>query len=177
MARKAKDVEEEHKFLLVWHDRPGMWMVRSPHPDRFGDLEIPANQKVAVSDYKEWQKVSYFMRDVDANLLHVEWSDTVPQIVTHVISDEWGLNPSQVQVAQTICRTDPLTPQLIENIELHKLLGTSGMTRPGTRITKSWLARNHIPFLKATLELEKGWKNRADVVKMLNGAIEAIENL
>jgi len=182
MARRKKVVatgdSDKPKFMLVWHDKPATMFIPSPFPNEITDLSIPAYQKVAVPDWERWMEVPHFARDIESGALHSEYGNSVPKTVEHKIdAAKWALNGNETQVAEMICATDPLTAQLIENIELHKLMGSNGLPKPDTKVSKPYLQKRHRPFLQATLELEKSWRHRSSVITMLESAIEAIGNL
>lgn len=176
MARKAKQADTRGKFMLVWHDGTSTRFIGSGNKD-VPDLVVPPYEKVAVSNHEFWTSNVPFVRDMDSGAIHVDWSNSVPQVKSRTIGDEWGLNPNQKQFAMTVCSTNPLTPQLIENIELRKLLGKGGTTRAGVKVTKQYLQESHRPMLQAILELEGKWANRPDVKELLEREVQGIENL
>ena len=170
-------LEETPTFLLVWHDRPNTVIIGS-HLKDVEDLVIPPNFKV-VAD-AAWKRVPHFVRDVQAGTLHTEYSTSVPVNKALTVSPEWEgtLNFNQVEFAKLVCTTDtPLPPQIMENIQLHKLMGPGGIPRQNTRVTKRYLQENHRPMLLATIEMEGRHRNRPEVLKILDEAVKSIDSL
>ena len=162
-------------FLLVWHDRPGTMIVTSTNPD-IQDLVIPPYQKVVASRF--FLEVPHFVRDVDDGILHTDMSRRVPALKDFSISSQYDsvLDQNQKGFIMKVCRED-MSPQIRDNLELHKLLGPGGVTRKDTRVSVRWLKQTQRPMLQALAELEGRWRNRPEVLSIVNGAIEAIDAL
>jgi hypothetical protein len=162
-------------FLIVWHDKMATMIVGSPTPTTLPDLEIPPYQKVTASD--EWLSVAHFVRDVADGVLHTERSTTVPKIVKHEIDPQWDsvLDANQKEFVKTLCGSETVTPQLLENIQLHKLMGPGGVPKRGVKVRLQYLREKQRPMLQAAIDLEKTWKNRPELLKVLDEAILAID--
>jgi hypothetical protein len=176
MARKAKEPGQK-LFLLVWHDRPNTVIVGSQLKD-VPDLVIPPGHKVVADNV--WEGVAHFVRDVAEGLLHTEKSTVVPRNVELKVPAEYDsvLQPNQRELAKMICTTDsPLPQQVMENIQLHKLMGPGGVPKQGVKVTRKYLVENHRPFLQATVEMETSHRNRSEILSVLNDAIQKIDSL
>jgi hypothetical protein len=175
--KEVTPLQPQGKFMLVWHDKPGTFIVGSPNAAELPDLVIPPGQKVVADE--AFMNVPHFVRDMDDGILHVERSNRVPKVVPFTVSAKWDsvLDNNQKQLARFICETEPLTEQIMGNINLHKLLGPGGVSKQGTKVTKRYLTEKHRVFLMATAELEATRKNREYVIKTLNDAVQAIDSL
>jgi hypothetical protein len=176
-ASVEKVLEEAPRFLLAWHDRPNTVIIGS-HLKDVEDLIIPPNFKVVVDE--AWKKVPHFVREVQAGTLHTEYSVMVPVNKSLTISPEWEgvLNFNQIEFAKLVCTSEfPFSPQIMENIQLYKLMGPGGVPRANTRVTKRYLQEGHRPMLLATVEMEGRHRNRPEVLKLLDEAVKAIDSL
>lgn len=175
---KAKVVKDEKgKFFLAWHDGQGMRIYSAPGTN-LKDIVLKPFVKTPIDP--AWEDVPDFIRDADEGTVHTEWSNKLPPKSPPQINSKWEdrLDLNEIGLVTKICADPEFGIWQRDIVSLYKHIGDDGLARePNTAVTVPWLKEKHLPFCMATLELEKAWRNRPEVVSELQAAIQYMKAL
>ena len=93
------------------------------------------------------------------------------------MSETFGLDGIQAELARRIVRAPKLTEELRAVVRIHELLGPGGMTPNGVRVTKKYVQDDHARFLRAALDLEQRSRKRPPILRLLRSTLKEIEAL
>ena len=165
MANKGTTKE---KFYSVKSKGVGTLIFRSPNPS-VQDLVVKPFVS-SVIDYDLWRKVPHFVRALTTGQIVLSETDDMPLDERPALNPELEapLDYNYRRIATEVCFTETVTEPYLSAINVGDLLGATGVpSRNASRVTKSYLIEKHAPFLRATLDLEKRFRNRKEVVGVL----------
>ena len=168
-------VQGEGQFLLASHNEEGYRVYGARFVEGPMDLTLSQGVEVAIDD--RWMSNPQFARDVQAGRVVVRRSDDVPESTLPDVSETFGLDGIQAELARRIVRAPKLTEELRAVVRIHELLGPGGMTPNGVRVTKKYVQDDHARFLRAALDLEQRSRKRPPILRLLRSTLKEIEAL
>lgn len=172
----------EGRWLIV--ENTSIESISVPHPDREADerehIALTGFEKDTIGE--EWFDHPPFVRAWEDGRLNVYRSDELPdnsltvgRVVADLTQRNWG--PGAAVTVFQICGSDPVPDELSQFIELEPT--TDSRVRHGPSfMTNNWdLVRNHLPWLREILVLERRWRNRPRLIARLDTRIEQLEEM
>jgi len=175
-------VKGDGRWLIVRND--SIEPISVPHPDR----DARDNDHISLSGFEEtnigeeWLDSPTLIRDVERGRLSLYRSDTLPsnefsidRIVSELTVKGWP--PHAAVSIWQICAQQPIPDELDYLIGLEPTADSKAQHGP-TFINNRWdLIRNHLPWIREVLELERRWRKRGRIIGRLNTRITELEAL
>lgn len=182
MGRKAVQgqvgVQDQPRFLLAEYQPEGVRVYRGTIDGEQVDLVLQSRLPAVIDE--AWPDQPDFIRDLQAGVVKTSRTDTVPPTSLPDIdpAKARGLRENQVEIARMIARTPELTEQLRQIVRIHEVLGdTPDMPPQNVKVTKRYVQTEHLVFLRATLDLERRYRARPEIVELLTSTIRECEAL
>ena len=176
------DVEGEGRWLIVRNNE--IKPISVPHPDR----DARDNEHLSLGGFEEqqipeeWLDSPVLLRDVERGRLSLRRSDSLPDnqfTVDVVVSDltQKGWEPHAAVSVWQICACNPIPEELDYLIEVEPTSESKAAHGP-TALSNRWdLVREHLPWLREILALERRWRKRRKLIRRLNARIDQLERM
>ena len=182
MTKNTFTVEGEGRWLIVKNNE--ISPISVPHPDR----DARDNEHLSLGSFEEkqipeeWLESPVLLKDVERGRLSLLRSDSLPDnsfavdtVVSNLTQKGWA--PHAAISAWQICACDPIPPELDYLIEVEPS-AESRVAHGPTAISNRWdLVREHLPWLREILDLERRWRKRRKLIRRLNKRIGELERM